>query len=228
MNRPAGYPRISVIICALNEEINLPHVLPRIPAWVDETILVDGHSTDSTISKARELLPLVRVLSQPGKGKGDALKYGVQQATGEIVVTLDADGQTDPEDIPAFVKPLAEGYDFAKGSRLARGCPPRMPKSRWLGNKILAMTCNALHGTKYTDVCSGFNAFWKSAFQRMELVNDSFEMEQEMLVKAKKMGLKVIEVDHQDAGRLGNASKVSALKQGFIDLIVIIKERFRD
>jgi glycosyltransferase involved in cell wall biosynthesis len=187
MTRPANCPKITVLVCALNEERNLPHVLPRIPEWVDEVILVDGHSTDSTISLAKKLCPEMKVLN-----------------------------------------PLVAGYDFAKGSRLVRGCPPKMPKVRWFGNKVLAMTSNALYGTKYTDLCSGFNAFWKSAFQRMELINDSFEMEQEMLVKAKKMGLKVIEVDHQDAGRLGNASKVSALKQGFIDLIVIIKERFRD
>ena len=227
MNKPADYPRISVIICTLNEEMNLPHVLPRIPTWVDEILLVDGHSTDNTVEVAKKLCPQMRVLSQPGRGKGDALKYGVQNATGEIIVTLDADGQTNPEDIPTFINPLVEGYDFAKGSRLMRGRPPKMPMFRWLGNKILTITSNTLHGTKYTDICSGFNAFWKSAFQRMELVNNGFEMEQEMLVEVKRVGLRVVEVEHFDPGRQGESSKVSGIRQGFVDWRVIVARRFR-
>ena len=228
MIRPENCPKVTVLICALNEAECLPQVLPKIPAWVDEILLVDGHSTDSTLELALKLRPEVKTLRQPGYGKGDALKYGVQQASGEIIVTLDADGQTNPEDIHMFIKPLLEGYDFAKGSRMIKGRPSSMCRLRYFGNKVLTNSANLLHGTRYTDICSGYNAFRKSVFLSLRLTHDSFEMEQEMLVKAKKMGLKVIEVPHQDAGRLCNASKVSVFKQGFIDLIVIIQERFRD
>ena len=217
---------ISAVICALNEEQSLPYVLPKVPEWVDEVLLVDGHSTDKTISIAQKLRPNIRILHQPGKGKGDALKYGVGQAAGDIVVTLDADGETDPEDISRFIEPLLNGYDLAKGSRLVYGHPPNMPWHRWVGNKVLAITSNLLHGTKYTDICSGYNAFWKGAFQRLKLTRDGFEMEQEMLVKAKKAGLKVTEVNHYDAGRLGNTSKVSDIKQGLLDWMLIIMECF--
>ena len=189
--------------------------------------MVDGHSTDSTIEIAKQLYPGIRVLVQPGKGKGDAIKFGVSQAIGDIIVTLDADGQTNPEDIQKFVIPLLNGYDLAKGTRLAHGRPPKMPKYRWLGNNMLTIASNTLYGTKYTDLCSGYNAFWKRAFQKLKLANAGFEMEQEMMVEAKKAGLKVIEVEHLDAGRLGDSSKVSGIKQGFIDLWVIIKARFR-
>jgi glycosyltransferase involved in cell wall biosynthesis len=195
---------------------------------VDEVILVDGHSTDNTVEVAKKLRPNIKVLFQPGKGKGDAIKYGVQQASGDIIVTLDADGETDPEDIPKFIEPLLNGYDFAKGSRLAYGRPPNMPWHRWFGNKVLAITSNIVHGTRYTDICSGYNAFWKSAFLRLKLTYSSFEMEQEMLVKVKKAGLSAVEVNHRSAGRLGGKSKISDIKQGFIDLAVIIRECFRD
>ena len=99
MNKPANCPPVSVIICTLNEEPNLPLVLPKIPDWVDEIILVDGHSTDATIKVAKKIRPDIKILCQPGNGKGDALKCGIAAATGEIIVTLDADGETPPEDI---------------------------------------------------------------------------------------------------------------------------------
>lgn len=226
MNKPEGCPRVSAIICTLNEEQNLPQVLPKIADWVDEVLIVDGHSTDDTVKVARTLCPRAKTIFQTGKGKGNALKEGVNLASGDIIVTLDADGATNPEQIPEFIKPLLDGYDFAKGSRFL-GTHPKMPRYRYFGNRVLAIASNILHGTRYTDICSGFNAFWKSAFQRLRLTYDGFAMEQEMLVKAKRTGLRVVEVIHHDKGRVSGISKVSSIKQGFIDLLVIMRERFR-
>ena len=219
--------RVTVLICTLNEEATISSVLSKVPRWVHEVLLIDGHSTDATVDIARQLRPDVRVVYQPGKGKGDALKYGVQQATGDIIVTLDADGQTDPEEIPNFIEPLLSGYDWVKGSRLTHGRPLNMPWHRWFGNKILAITSNILYGTKYTDICSGYNAFWKKVFQHLNLNYDGFAMEQQMLVKVKKAGMKVAEVAHYDVGRIDGVSKISSIKQGFIDWFAIIRELFR-
>lgn len=219
-------PKISVIVCTLNEADNLPHVLPKIPDWIDEVILVDGHSTDSTVEVTQKLRPDIKVLYQPGKGKGDALKYGVRQASGDIIVTLDADGETPPEDIYRFIEPLLNSHDFAKGSRLSRGKPTRMPRYRWFGNKILALTFNVLYGSRYTDICSGYNAFWKHAFLKIPLSYDTFQMEQQLLARAYKLGFRIKEVAYDTEGRIGGASKTSGIKQGFIDWFVIIKERF--
>lgn len=223
----SGKQKITVLICTLNEEATIASVLSRVPVWVDEVVLVDGHSTDNTVAEALRVRPDIRVLYQSGKGKGDALKYGVQQATGDIIVTLDADGQTDPEEMPNFIEPLLRGYDFTKGTRLTRGRPTNMPWHRWFGNKVLAITSNILHGTRYTDICSGYNAFWKKVFQRLSLDYDGFQMEQQMLVKVKKAGLKVAEVACYDAGRIGGVTKTRDVKQGFIDWFTIIRERFR-
>jgi glycosyltransferase involved in cell wall biosynthesis len=219
-------PKITALICALNEADNLPYVLPKIPKWVDEVLLVDGHSIDKTVEVAKELRPDIRILYQPGKGKGDALKCGIKNATGDIIVTLDADGTTSPEEIPNFIEPLLKGYDFAKGSRFLQG-RPNMPLHRRFGNWVLVTTANILHGTKYTDICSGYNAFWKSALERVELSSDGFEMEQEMNVRVKKAGLRVVEVPCQDRGRLGGTSKTKDLQQGVKDLLTILRERFR-
>ena len=135
--RLAGRPSISVIICTLNEEQCLPHVLPRISACVSEVLLVDGHSTDRTVEVARELRPDIRVLMQPGRGKGDALRHGFRHATGDIIVTIDADGATDPADMHRFVAPLLRGHRFVKGSRFRWGLPKGMPRHRILGNWLL-------------------------------------------------------------------------------------------
>src|SRR4051794_11666623 len=110
--RPSSRPtwlgtwRVSVVVPTLNEARNLVHVLPRIPTWVHEVLLVDGHSTDDTVAVAHELLPSIRVVQQRGKGKGDALRTGFDAATGDIIVMIDADGSTDPGEIPAFIGAL--------------------------------------------------------------------------------------------------------------------------
>lgn len=224
MNKPEGCPRVSVIICTLNEEQNLPQVLPKIPDWVDEVLIVDGHSTDGTVEVAKQLCPRAKVLYQPSRGKGDALKYGIEQATGDIIVTLDADGSTSPSEIPDFISPLLDGYDFVKGSRFL-GRRPVMPLSRRFGNRILAITTNILYGTSYTDVCSGYNAFWKKAWAKIKFP-DQFGYEPMILIRAKKAYLKLIEITTIDNGRVNGISKLPNWQQGFGAFKAILREKF--
>jgi glycosyltransferase involved in cell wall biosynthesis len=227
MNKPAGYPKISVIICTLNEEQNLSHVLPKIPEWVDEILVVDGHSTDNTVEVAKRIRPEIKILYQSGEGKGDALRLGVKHASGDIIVTLDADGSTDPEELSRFIEPLLDGYDFAKGSRFVRGFPPNKPKHRILGNLIITITFNLLFFRGYTDLCSGYNAFWKKKLEQVDLhSHDGFENEPLINTRARKKGLKVIEVEHTDSGRLGGDIKEQSWRQGFKGIKSIVRERF--
>jgi len=220
------YPKISVVICTLNEAKNLPYVLPYIPDWVDEVILVDGHSTDGTIEVAKRLRPDVKVYYQPNRGKGDALKYGVKKAEGDIIVTLDGDGTYDPAEMHKFVEAILMGNDFAKGTRFKGRAPPHMPAHRRMGNRILALTANLFFGSRYTDICSGYYAFKKDAFQKVNLTSNGFEMEQELFVKIAKMKLKVVEVSHFYKRRLYGTSKTKDLTQGIKDLFWIISFRF--
>ena len=139
--------KVTAVICALNEEKCLPQVLPKIPTCVEEVILVDGHSKDRTVEVAKALRPDIKVLCQPGSGKGAALKYGTAFSKGDIIVTLDADGTYPPEEIPKFVHAIIQGYDFAKGTRFLSEDANCMPGNRRLGNRFWHMqltSCSAL------------------------------------------------------------------------------------
>lgn len=154
-------PTVSVIIPARDEAANLPHVFGRLPAWVDEIVLVDGHSTDGTVAVTRELCPKARVVVQPGRGKGDALQAGFAAATGDIMVTIDADGSTDGAEMIRFVGALLSGADFAKGSRFASsGGSDDITGLRRCGNRLLSTLVNRMFGTHFTDLCYGYNALW--------------------------------------------------------------------
>ena len=153
-------PSISIVLPAKNESRNLAHVFGTIPEWIDEVVLVDGHSTDDTVAEARRLLPTVKVVHQPGKGKGDALRAGFEAAKGDIIVMMDADGSTDGAEIPRFVAALTTGADFAKGSRFASNDDnDNITFSRRLGNHILSTLVNILFKTHFTNLCYSYNAF---------------------------------------------------------------------
>ena len=219
--------RITVLICALDEEQNLPHVLPKIPQWVDEVLLVDGHSTDNTVELAKRLRPKIRILYQPGKGKGDALRYGIKHASGDIVVTLDADGATNPEEMHKFIEPLLHGSEFAKGSRFLGRFPRKRPWYRILGNLLITVAFDVLFFKRYTDLCSGYNAFWKKAIEGVNLWSpDGFENEPLFNCRAAKKRMKVIEVGHSDVGRLKGEVKELSWWQGFKAIKTIARERF--
>jgi len=226
----ARKPQITVLICTLNEAENLAHVLPSIPEWVDEVLIVDGHSTDDTVRVVKEVLPRAHVVLQPGTGKGDALKLGVKEATGDIIVTMDADGATDPTDLEKFIKPLLDGYDYAKGTRFTRGTKRNRPWYRLLGNNIITLTFNTVFNTKYTDICSGYNAFRKNKF--MEAVPpwpaDGYENEPFINSRVRKGNLKVIEIPHSDGGRISGEVKERSFRQGFKAIKTILRERFRN
>lgn len=226
-NKPDNYPSVTVLICTLNEAKNVPHVLPKIPKWVDEILLIDGHSTDNTVEVARRIRPDIKVVYQPGRGKGNALRYGIKHAFGDIVVTLDADGSTDPEEIPKFIEPLLDGYDFTKGSRLADGRPPSMPWHRWFGNYLIVNTCNVLYHTKFTDLCCGYNAFWrKTLLKANPWAKDDWNYEPSIIIRVLKGRLKIIEMAYHYTGRIEGQSKLPDWKQGLTAIKVLIREWF--
>jgi glycosyltransferase involved in cell wall biosynthesis len=220
-------PKVTALICALDEEDNLKHVIPRIPDWVDEVMLVDGHSTDNTVEVAKTLRPDINVVTQLGRGKGDALRCGIENSVGDIIVTLDADGATDPEEIPKFIEPLFNGYDYAKGSRFRGTFPRNKPWYRILGNWAITVAFDALFIRAYTDLCSGYNAFWKKAVESRSWPSDGFENEPLINCWVAKNGLRVKEIGHADAGRVSGEIKELAWRQGFKAIKTIIRERFR-
>jgi glycosyltransferase involved in cell wall biosynthesis len=233
-------PKVSVVIPAKNEERNLPHVLPALPAGLHEVILVDGNSTDNTVEVARELLPEIRVVGQTRKGKGNALACGFATCTGDFIVMLDADGSTDPAEIPRFVDALKHGADFAKGSRFMPGAGSSdISRLRQRGNWGLNKIVNMLYGTRYTDLCYGYNAFRRDCLEAINLDasdshdpttmqwGDGFEVETLINVRVAKAGLRVFEVPSFERNRYFGTSNLNAFSDGFRVLRTIHIERKR-
>lgn len=221
-------PTVSVVIPTLNEAENLPHVLPRIPRWVGEVILVDGRSSDDTVAVARELRPDLKVVLEPRRGKGIALRRGFESASGDIVVMLDADGSTNPEEIGAFVRALRSGADFVKGSRFLQGADSLdISPFRRLGNWGLTTLVRVLFGGRYSDLCYGYCGFWKRVLPELDLDGDGFEIETVMNVRALRAGLHIMEVPSVELPRINGASNLRPLRDGWRILVAIARERSR-
>jgi glycosyltransferase involved in cell wall biosynthesis len=220
-------PSVSVVIPAKNEARNLVHVFATIPEWVDEIVLVDGHSVDDTVAVAQKLHPAVNIVHQTGRGKGNALQEGFAAAKGDILVMMDADGSTDGAEIPRFVSALATGADFAKGSRFASGgWSDDITFSRHLGNRILGVLVNVLFGTRYTDLCYGYNAFWAKHLSKLDLDCDGFEVETVMNVRAAKAGLAIQEIPSHEHSRVHGESNLRIVNDGIRIARFIVRERF--
>ncbi|WP_430783594.1 glycosyltransferase family 2 protein [Actinoplanes sp. G11-F43] len=237
-NDGVNEPRISVIVPALNEARNLPHVFARLPK-VDEIVLVDGGSTDDTVAVARRLRPDIRVVRQNRKGKGNALACGFAASTGDIIVMIDADGSTDPMEIPAFVEALLDGADFAKGSRFRpKGGSADITRLRRAGNKCLSLLVNVLFRTRYSDLCYGYNAFWAHCLDVFDLDStspapdntdgrlwgDGFEIETLLNLRAARADLKITEVASFEHNRIHGVSNLNALTDGMRVLRTIARE----
>lgn len=232
-------PTVSIVIPAKNEARNLPHVFAKLPENC-ELILVDGNSTDDTVSVAQRLRPDITVIGQTRNGKGNALACGFAAATGDFIVMIDADGSNEPAEIPRFVAALKEGADFAKGSRfLSGGGSLDISLIRRIGNFWLNRTVNLLYGTRYTDLCYGYNAFRRECLDVMTLNateiegsqpgvmlwGDGFEVETLINVRIAKAGLRVTEVPSFETVRHYGASNLNAFSDGMRVLRTIRVER---
>jgi glycosyltransferase involved in cell wall biosynthesis len=219
---------VSVVIPTINEAQNLPHVFAELPSGLFEVIVVDGHSTDGTTEVAQHLRDDVRIVLEGRRGKGAALARGFAVARGDIIVTLDADGSADPREIPQFVDALLDGADFAKGSRnLAGAGSADLTRIRGLGNRCLGWFVNLLFGTNYTDLCYGYNAFWRTALEAIPVDCDGFEVETLMNIRVARAGLRVREVASYEHERIYGVSNLHAVRDGTRVLRTILRERVR-
>lgn len=233
-DRDRARPTVSLVIPAMNEAKNLPHVAELIPDGIDEIIYVDGNSVDNSIEVARSLWPEAKVLTQTRRGKGNALACGFRAATCDIIVMIDADGSTDPREIPAFVDALAAGADYAKGSRfVADGGSSDITPIRKAGNKALNTLVNVTFQSSFSDLCYGYNAFWRRHVHVMDLPNvdapepqwgDGFEIETLINVRVAKAGLIIAEVPSFERDRIHGESNLNAITDGLRVLRTIGKE----
>jgi len=218
--------RVSLLIPAKNEERNLAWVLSRIPLIVDEVILIDGHSTDRTVEVARAIRPDVVVVPEMGPGKGAAVRTGLEAATGEFIVMIDADGSMEPGEIPSYVDALREGADLVKGSRfLPGGGTSDMTWLRMAGNRVLLGVVNTAFRTRFTELCYGFMAFRRDAVRSLGLTSDGFEIETEIVVRAALNGLQIREVPSFESPRRFGSSHLNTFRDGARVLRTIVARR---
>jgi glycosyltransferase involved in cell wall biosynthesis len=222
---------VSIIIPTFNEEKNVALVINRLRTMgFKDILIVDGHSTDRTVDVALSLG--ARVVYQNGSGKGNALRRGFWECKdSSIVVMIDADGSMPPDEVPLYLKAVESGADVVKGSRfMAKGSSKDFTFMRKTGNRILTGLTNFLFLTNYTDLCYGFMAFSKDAISKLNpcLRGERFEIETEICVKAKGLGLKVIEVPSCELPRIHGTSNLRTFRDGFSILGLLLAESIRE
>lgn len=220
-------PTVAVIVPTLNEARNLALVLPQIAAMATEVIVVDGRSMDHTVRLAELFVPNVRVIQQTGRGKGDALRCGIEVSSSDIIVLMDADGSTDPQEIPRFVQALRQGADYAKGTRYVQsGGSEDLTRLRSLGNRLLTKFANIVLGSSFTDLCYGYNAFWRIHSAVIPIDCGGFEVEAQLNARAVRAHLNIAEVPSYERTRIHGASSLHPMRDGLRVAQRVLKERF--
>jgi glycosyltransferase involved in cell wall biosynthesis len=218
---------VSLVIPAKDEARNVAWVLRRLPPDVDEVILVDGYSTDDTVEVARAVCPRIIIAEEQAPGKGAAMRTGMELATGEVIVLIDADGSMDPRELYRYVEAAVE-CDLVKGSRfMGRGGSEDISPLRRLGNRMLLGLVNVLYGTRLTDLCYGYCAVRREALPALDLRADGFEIEAEMTARALRAGLRIGEVPSFEAPRRYGESHLRTMRDGWRVLRTLLVERFR-
>jgi glycosyltransferase involved in cell wall biosynthesis len=190
-------------------------------------------------------MPGIRVVRQTRRGKGNALACGFLAATGDVIVMFDADGSADPAEIPAFLKALTSGADFAKGTRYrstdeAKGGSEDITWLRSAGNAGLNGMSNMLFRTNFSDLCYGYNAFWRDVVPVLDLPpleidvadgtmlwGDGFEIETLISCRVVAAGLDISEVPSVERERIHGESNLRTFSDGFRVLKTIVAERRR-
>lgn len=217
--------KITVVIPCLNEEKGLPQVLARMPAFVDEVIVVDNNSTDGTARIATEMG--AKVIHEKIRGYGRAYKTGLLNAKGDIIVTLDGD-HSYPVDAISYLLEVffRSGVNFLSASRFPLRNKDAMSFKHFIGNKILSLIMSLLFFRWVWDSQSGMWVFSREALSKMKLESDSMAFSEEIKIEAilnREIGFKEIYVDYSN--RVGEI-KLKPWRDGLNNLLFLFKKRF--
>ncbi len=230
----ALYSKLSVIVPVYNERNTVVEIVRRMRAVkldVDlEIILVDDGSTDGT----RKVLPqledsTLRVVMHPqNKGKGSAIRTGLEHVTGDLVLIQDADLEYDPEDWPKLLNPMLRGKaKVVYGSRFT-GERRNMLFLHWIGNRALSLTTNILYNTTLSDMETCYKLFDRTVLDSMTLHAERFDFEPEVTAKVLRRKIRIYEVPISYAGREFDEGKKITWRDGFMALWTLVKYRFSE
>ncbi|HXY92238.1 MAG TPA: glycosyltransferase family 2 protein [Acidimicrobiia bacterium] len=231
---PAEYQKLSVIVPVYDERNTVVEVVRRMRA-VDipldrEIVLVDDGSTDGTGAVLQQLTDsTVRVVHHPqNRGKGMAIRSGLEQVTGDLVLIQDADLEYDPEDWPKLLAPVLRGKArVVYGSRFT-GERRNMLFLHWVGNRFLSLVTNILYNTTLSDMETCYKLFDRRLICGLNLRASRFDFEPEVTAKVLRQGIRIYEVPISYAGREFHEGKKITWRDGYIALWTLVKYRFVD
>jgi dolichol-phosphate hexosyltransferase len=217
---------VTLAIPTLNEEATIADVVAEGRPYVDEVLIVDGHSTDRT----RELAEAAgaRAVLDPGKGKGAALRFALEEARGEIVVFIDADGSHEASDIPRLVAPIQAGEaDLVVGCRMTGGSDELhgdlFKFTRLIGSEIITMVINYRWNVRLTDVQNGFRAIRRDVGLALGMRENRFAIEEEMVMRALRKKHRVMNVSSHEYKRRHGVSRIVLQRDWFSFVWCVIK-----
>lgn len=227
---------LSVIIPAYNEKETIEEIIKRvndaeISGFEKEIIVVDDFSRDGTreILERIDLKNLKKYYHEKNMGKGAAVKTGISNAKGDVVIIQDADLEYCPEDYPALLKPIMENRaDVVYGSRFLGKRWDGTFLLHYIGNRFLSFSTNALYNSKITDMETCYKVFRKSVVNGIKITSRRFEFEPEITAKILKNGHKILEVPISYEGRNYKAGKKITALDGLKAFWVLLKYRFAD
>jgi glycosyltransferase involved in cell wall biosynthesis len=230
---PTNYKKLSVIIPVYDERTTVAEIIRRALA-VDlpldrEIVVVDDGSTDGTNEVVSHLADsTVRVFSHlENRGKGAAIRTGLAQVTGDLVIIQDADLEYDPDDWPRLLAPVLKGRArVVYGSRFT-GERRNMLFWHWVGNRFLTLVTNALYNTTLSDMETCYKLFDRRLLEGIHLTSNRFGFEPEVTAKVLRSGERIYEVPISYAGRELSEGKKITWRDGFSALGILVRCRLR-
>jgi len=225
------YRLLSVIVPVFNERNTVGEAVRRLreaPLDIErEIVIVDDGSHDGTLEILRRLTDsTVRVVTFPeNRGKGAAVRRGIDEAKGDLIVVNDADLEYDPRDLSRLLRPLLEGQArVVYGSRFT-GERRNMFFWHWVGNRFLSLVTNVLYNTTLSDMETCYKMFDADLLRSFNLKSDRFEFEPEVTATALRLGERIWEVPITYAGREMHEGKKISWRDGFPALMMLFKIR---